>query len=443
MERIFGYDHELGMVINSREIKDELLTEYLSLILPGNTLNGGNIDSDLGHPEIRTPETKTIRERVIYELALEEECFNILGKNKEHNLYKNTIDNYNSSFGAHESYEMKVHPTETHPLLLFEVVQKIFTGAGYINASSKKFEISQRARSILNPISENTTEKRGILNIRNEPLRAYKEYPYRLHHISNDAHRCPENIWLKVGSMHLILALLENNLLPCILYDYSKSVSDLRKISLQTSDWTLEGTDLENKSALKVLREYYDTAKEEFKGESSETDYTLYLWDYCLSNLENINNKPYALKGTLDWVTRKWIIDMRMTNDGLPIESPEIQSLSLDYDLIGPEGIFSYLQEENIISDAGIKRKDIEYALVNPPKTRALCRGEITRRFSQNLNGKAEINMVWDSCSVSMHKERRNILWQAGLPDPYKTYPKIVEELGLFLRKNCFLLKDC
>ena len=81
---------------------------------PGNggfLLNGGRLYMDMGHLEYASPESRTVRDAVAYDLAgdaLLQSALEALGVSDEVAFIKNNVDHHTgATFGCHENYLMK------------------------------------------------------------------------------------------------------------------------------------------------------------------------------------------------------------------------------------------------------------------------------------------------------------------------------------------------
>ena len=54
-----------------------------------------------------------------------------------------------------------------------------------------------------------------------------------------------------------------------------------------------------------------------------------------------MSNKPEALIGGVDWITKKWLLETFMESEGIGWDDPWLQSLDLEYHNIDPaKGLF-------------------------------------------------------------------------------------------------------
>ena len=182
---------------------------------PGNggfLLNGGRLYIDMGHLEYSSPECRTVRDAVAYDMAgdlLLQSALEALGVSEEVAFIKNNVDHHTgATFGCHENYpdeaRAAVQPALLGTLLSFLATRQIFTGAGRVGQASPlafdfepprtsrpiDFQLSQRADHIVNDIYQWVQFNRAIINARDEPLADYRKYR-RLHLLIGDSNMSP------------------------------------------------------------------------------------------------------------------------------------------------------------------------------------------------------------------------------------------------------------
>src|SRR5262245_66122787 len=131
-------------------------------------------------------------------------------------LYKNNSDGKGNSYGYHENYLMsRMVPFERIVKVLapFFVTRPIFAGAGKVGAENQTsptdYQISQRADFFECLVDLNTMVRRPIVNSRDEPHAEYGKYR-RLHVIVGDANMAELSTYLKVGTLAIVLDLLDS-----------------------------------------------------------------------------------------------------------------------------------------------------------------------------------------------------------------------------------------
>mgnify|MGYP003693618885 CR=1 FL=1 len=199
------------------------------------------------------------------------------------------------------------------------------------------FQLSQRADHIVNDIYQWVQFNRAIINARDEPLADYRKYR-RLHLLIGDSNMSPFANALKIGTTACILTLLEAGLLPndLTLLDAVKATREVSRDPAQR--WIVELENGRTIGALDVQWRLHALATQYLGNADEETDWLLESWRYTLDALPN---KPEALLGGVDWVSKKWLLDTFRASENLTWKDPWLQSLDLEYHNIDPaRGLF-------------------------------------------------------------------------------------------------------
>lgn len=410
---------------------------------PGNggfLLNGGRLYLDMGHLEYSTPECRTVRDAVAYEVAgdlILQRALKEMGVDDSVAFIKNNVDHHTgATFGCHENYLMRrdvqFHPALLGTLLSFLATRQIFTGAGRVGQASPlafdfdpprggepiEFQISQRADHIVNDIYQWVQFNRAIINARDEPLADYRKYR-RLHLLIGDSNMSPFAAALKLGTTALVLTLIEDGRMPddVILRD---AVLATRQISHDgTGRGVVQLDDGGTRSALDIQEEFLTHAERNFQGRDEETDWILDSWRFTL---EALATKPEVLIGGVDWISKKWMLEQFREAEGLEWNDPWLQSLDLEYHNIDPEkGLFFGLTPAKAIGEFNNAARRQEATQTPPADTRACGRGQAVARF---LPGREPYVINWDSISIENTAH-------LPMPDPFETYvAEVSETLG-------------
>jgi proteasome accessory factor A len=410
---------------------------------PGNggfLLNGGRLSLDMGHLEYSSPECLDLRDLVSYDIAgdlLLTRALREMGIDQEVTFLKNNVDHHTgATFGCHENYlmrrEAQFTPGVLASLLAFLATRQIFTGAGRVGQANPlafdfelpdrpghvNFQMSQRADHIVNDIYQWVQFNRAIINARDEPLADYRKYR-RLHLLIGDSNMSPFATALKIGTTVCDLTLLEENLLPTHIA-LRDAVLATREISRDPDgEWLVEMDDGTHQGALDIQYQFLEYAHRYLSGQDKETEWILESWSFTL---DAIRNKPELLIGGVDWISKKWLLNLFMEEEGLTWQDPWLQSLDLEYHNINPsKGLFFALQPAKAIGEfnAAVRRQD---AVSTPPQnTRAKGRSQAVAQF-QKRNLPYIVN--WDSIAL----ESQDYL---PMPDPFNAYEA---EVNFFLR---------
>jgi proteasome accessory factor A len=465
MDRIVGIETEYGCLLREEEphlsseawparVKNYLFRKAQAGTIdlhyrdyeepPGNggfLLNGGRLYLDMGHIEYASPECLHLRDLVTYDLAgddLLHSSLVALGAAGQVSFIKNNVDHHTgATFGCHENYLMKREAQFTPPvlgtLLTFLATRQVFTGAGRVGQANPlafdfeppaqegqvNFQLSQRADHIVNDIYQWVQFNRAIINARDEPLADYRKYR-RLHLLIGDSNMSPFATALKIGTTACVLALLEDARLPrnLVLADAVQSTRDISRDP--TREWIV---DLENGrtiGALDVQWQFYDLAQKHLRGTSAETDWLLESWSFVLEALEENSE---SLIGGVDWITKKWLLDLLIDAENLTWDDPWLQSVDLEYHNIDPaRGLFFGVTPGKRIGEwnNSVRRSD---AMHSPPaNTRASGRARAVAGFQERSQSYV-IN--WDSIAC----DSRDFL---VMGDPFKTYN---DEVDRFLNQ--------
>ena len=466
MDRIVGIETEYGCLVSAGgaqaggdawpvKVKNHLFRTAAAGVIdlhyrdyeepPGNggfLLNGGRVYLDMGHLEYASPECLSLRDIVAYDLAGDELLragLEALGAGDRVAFIKNNVDHHTgATFGCHENYLMRREAQFTPPvlgtLLAFLATRQIFTGAGRVGQANPlafdfeiphsearvDFQISQRADHIVNDIYQWVQFNRAIINARDEPLADYRKYR-RLHLLIGDSNMSPFATALKVGTTACVLTLLEQNRLTknLSLLDAVQSTRDISRDP--TGAWIVRLENGRTMASLDLQWEFQQLAQKHLAGVDEQTDWLIESWSYTL---DAIANKPDALIGGVDWITKKWLLETFMEAEKVGWDDPWLQSLDLEYHNIDPtRGLFFGVTAAKRIGEWNHSVRRADATITPPANTRASGRSRAVAAF-QKRQQPYVIN--WDSIAC----EGRDFLLMG---DPFNTYN---DEVGAFLQQN-------
>ncbi len=381
--------------------------------------NGARYYVDHAHPEYSTPECSNVTDLVIHDKAgeriLAASIANAeqLGPPKRRILvYKNNSDGKGNSYGCHENYLM---PRQVpfgnivRGLIPFLVTRQIFTGAGKVGSEGPSaddavgFQISQRADFFEVEVGLETTFKRPIINTRDEPHADPEKYR-RLHVIVGDANMSEISTFLKVGTTDLVLKMIEDDFISSDL-TLADPVGDLRRISRDTScKATIALGDGRKITAVEVQWEFFDWAKKYLAGAQVDavTAEVMRRWEAVLTALET---DPLILNRQLDWVAKYAVVQAYRERQNLGWDDPKLALVDLQYhDIRTDKGIYYKLLAEGRFESL-VSEEAVQHAMTNPPEdTRAWFRGNVLRRFSQNITAASWDGVVFDTGGDSLQK---------------------------------------
>src|SRR5204863_331154 len=342
--------------------------------------NGARFYVDHAHPEYSSPETTNPRDLVIWDRA-GERILNLSRQRAEAVsppeqrilIYKNDTDRKGNSYGTHENYLMdrKVPFARiVQHLMPFFVTRQIFTGAGKVgaenNADQCDYQISQRADFLETEVGLETMHSRPIINTRDEPHADPEKYR-RLHVIVGDANLSEIANYLKVGTMAIVLSMVEDDFIDRDL-SLDSPVLAFRKVSRDLScREPIRLKDGRSVTAVDVQREFLELAQRYYRDREKEgwVGDVLTRWEHTLDGLAG---DPMRLGRELDWVIKRQLIENYMAKHGLAWDDSRVQMIDLQYHDIRPgKGLYAKLEEaeavERLVTD-----DEISKAIYDPPK---------------------------------------------------------------------------
>jgi proteasome accessory factor A len=423
--RIFGTESEYAPVVfrpaahphnhtDSQRLKDRqkqiaarLMTGTGMLGIPkaGEFLgNGGRLYVDRGgHPEYATPECSSVADLLAHEIAgdrLVGELVRLRNSDIDPNtagrlhLYKNNVDAYGHTYGGHENYLVTPRGLDAvDQLLPFLVTRQIYTGAGKVmilpHDGRSGYQLSQRADFFDRTSSDRTSEVRGIINIRKREITRIGQNR-RLHMIIGDSNMAHCSIGLKVGTMLLMLPLVESGAMDADveLLSPAKALNAVSrnlhaKIEARHRGRYTAFTALEIQGICldKALRFYAANPP------GAEEEQWLNIWQAVLSGLQDVDicqskmvlqRDDADLKRKVDWMLKLWLLDR---SRAMGADDYQLKKLDLTYhDLDPATGLYQRCLALDLV-DRLVDDKDIEAARINPPQdTRARLRGLIVQR---------------------------------------------------------------
>jgi hypothetical protein len=434
--------------------------------------NGGRLYVDRGgHPEYATPECRSVADLVTYEIAgdrIVRELAEILNAKEgcqqegtcRLHLYKNNVDSYGHTYGGHENYLITPQAmSDIACLVPFLVTRQIYTGAGKAMTLPRDgafgFQISQRADFFDCTFSDRTAGVRGIINIRKREI-VRMDQNCRLHLIVGDSNMVQYSIGLKIGTMMLMLRLLEASSLDADFELLSpakalKAVSrDFQaKIPVRHQGRCAEYTALEIQSlCLEKALQYFDA-----NTLSAEEAQWLQNWESILSGLQDIKIRQSdmaierdgaELRRKIDWILKLWLLDRSRSNGA---DEKQLKKLDLKYhDLDPATGLYERCLALDLV-DRMIPERDIAAARREPPQnTRARLRGLVVQdTYEKAVDVKIK---DWEQIRIRacandsggrhfFHRSKSEVnSLGIRLDDPFRAEdPQAMEKLQAFIKK--------
>jgi Pup amidohydrolase len=395
--------------------------------------NGGRLYVDGAHPEYSIPECTNPREVVAFERIGERILTQSLDRMTSERrreqcvIYKNNSDGKGNSYGYHENYLVsRSVPFDRLIKVLapFFVTRQIFAGAGKVGAENQTspadYQISQRADFFECLVDLNTMVRRPIVNSRDEPHADYGKYR-RLHVIVGDANMAEVSTYLKVGSLNIVLELIEAGAdLPQ--FDLDDSVLAIKQVSRDlTMTDTLKLNGGRATTAVAIQRAYLKAAMNFYACHelSQVTKDILVRWEEVLDKLER---DPRTLVHELDWVAKRHLMESYMERKGCGWNDPRVRLMDLQYhDVRQDKGLYYTLERSNMIERV-VQEAEIVRAEFTPPLgTRAYFRGRCASKFGKSLYGASWTSVLFDIGNTTIKK--------VPLMDPLRGTESLTAEL--------------
>jgi len=446
-KRIFGIENEYGVTCTLRgqrrlspdEVARYLFRRVVSWGRSSNVFleNGARLYLDVGsHPEYATPECDSVYDVVVHDKAGERILESLVqsaearlreeGIRGEVYLFKNNTDSAGNSYGCHENYLVERDgdfAKFTDVLIPFLVSRQVYAGAGKVlqTARGAMYCIAQRAEHIWEGVSSATTRSRPIINTRDEP-HADAERFRRLHVIVGDSNMSEYTTFLKVGTMSLVLRMLEEESSPWRDLTLENPIRAIREISHDiTCRRRVRLANGRELSAVEIQAEYLNRALRFAKRHTLNPLETraLEMWEHVMIHLEA---DPLKLTREVDWVIKHQLIEAYRDKHSLPLTHPRVALLDLTYHDVTRSRSLYYLLERRGQVDRVVTDEEITRAMDEPPDTtRAKLRGAFIKRAKER---KRDYTVDWVHLKLN-DQAQRTVLCK----DPFKSEDDRVDRL--------------
>lgn len=446
--RIFGIETEFGVTYSapgSRPLSPEEVARYLfrkvvswgrssNVFLP----NGSRLYLDVGsHPEYATAECDGIAQLIAQDRAGELILHDLVqeaqiklaqdGFAGKIFLFKNNVDSAGNSYGSHENYLITRRGEFNRLadiLIPFLVTRQLIAGAGRVLPAQQggKFAFSQRADHIWEGVSSATTRSRPIINTRDEP-HADAELYRRLHVIVGDSNMSETTSMLKVGSMDLILRMVEAG---TIMTDMrlENPIRSIREISHDlTGSHPLKMADGRTMTALDIQRHYLEKVSGFVRSHGAHNNLVPRILDLWERTLDAIESQNYSSIDTeIDWAIKAKLLGSYADRHNLPWGSAQVGQLDLRYHDIDPQrGLFNMLERRGAAAKLMSGAEIAEAVDIAPSTTRAHLRGQFV-----NAARKSGRDYTVDWVHLKLNdRSHQTILCK----DPFKSVDERVDEL--------------
>jgi Pup-ligase protein len=292
--------------------------------------HGGRFYMDSGgHPEYATPECSTPAEVAAYDKAGERLMAVTLTRaardfpDLHMTVTKNNIGPVfpdRVAWGCHESHTAWQQPDRIGPMLMAHLVSRtIFCGSGCLSARGNGigFELSQRARHLVQATGSETTSNRAIFCTRiRKASDVAKAGWHRLHLISKDSQRAPFGIYLTFGTTGLLMLLINEGLEIGQDLQLAYPVQALQEVSLDP--WLKKRVKLADGrklTALEIQEEYLAQAERELVGRDFP-DWTRDVVRHWGQTLQELGHDPLRMASRLDPYCKLLIFDHELRRTG-------------------------------------------------------------------------------------------------------------------------------
>ena len=373
-----------------------------NLMLP----NGARFYVDHAHPEYSGPEVTNPRDAALWDMAGDRILDDAARMASELTgnlitIYKNNTDGKGASYGTHENYQVaRDVPFDdfVKHLTPFFVTRNIWAGSGRVGLGQESrisgFQISQRADFFEARVGLETTVNRPIINTRDEPHADPNKFR-RLHVIVGDANMSPTMTFLKMGATALVLSMIEDSALDFEI-DLADPVLEMQSVSRDHEfAHPLQLTDGTSLSAIQIQRMYFTAAQNYMahKPNDAMTVQVLALWGEVLDALESVTE---SLIGTVDWVTKKSVLDSYRLRDDLGWQDSKLKAIDLQYSDIRADKSLAYLMQRNSKRAELFTEQEVQRAMTNPPEdTRAYVRGKAVQNYGQSVVGASWESLIF------------------------------------------------
>lgn len=429
--------------------------------------HGGRLYLDYGsHPEHATPECHVPRQVALYDkvgehlLALGRDAAQMKDKNLQIRIIKNNLDPVEpdeNTYGTHESYTLWGDSHAACPQMLPHLVSRIlYAGSGGLSGAEDGigFELSQRARHIEVPESDDTTSCRPIFGTRIRKVTDGGLTWVRVHLVSKDSQRSPFGTYLTFATTGLLIEMLNRGHKVGQGLTLVDPVRAIKKISRDPyARVRVPLADGRHLTAIEIQAVYLEQSEKAVQsgGMPDWAAEAVALWRQTLAELERDPLQladrldPYCkllivehelLRAGYDWSDLRGALsrlnDLRsyygerlsravLTDSDVELTPEErehfpqardtanvavpgmldkllfatrLQALEIQYHEVG--GLYDRLRDAGRMKDVILTQAEVEEASRTPPPGgRAAIRGEWIRRHGRQTDWRADWQFVW------------------------------------------------
>ena len=387
--------------------------------------NGGCAYIDLQHLELCLPEVRSAADHVACwhaMLRLTQHAMDAanarLPEGQRIHVHANNSDGQSQSYGGHlnvlvsrRAWECIFH--EKLHYLLYLVSSMVYGGQGKVGSENGRptvpFQLSQRADFLETVVGEQTTYRRPIVNARDEPLvgrsgstaNDTERHLARLHVISLDTTLCHVAGLLKVGTLQIVLAMIEAGE-P---FGHDLILDDpVGAVVRWSHDPTLEHRERTVTGRQVTVVEHqrmYCEAAAACADRAGLGDFVpglgriLSLWDDTLVKLRDQDHE--TLSRRLDWVLKRSFLQRAVEQrPDLTWASPQVKHLDHLFSSLDPStGLYLLAERDGLVDDV-VSEEQVERFMRQPPtNTRAWTRAMILRAVGDRVE-----SVNWDEVRI-------------------------------------------
>ena len=409
--------------------------------------NGGCAYVDLDHLELCLPEVRSAVDHVacwhamlrLAQRAMDAANQKLPAGQRIH-VHANNSDGQSQSYGGHlnvlvsrRAWDCIFHEKLHYLLNLasFLVSSMVYGGQGKVGSENGRpavpFQLSQRADFLESVVGEQTTYRRPIVNARDEPLvgcsMSAADDPERrlarLHVISLDTTLCHVAGLLKVGTLQIVLAMIEAGE-P---FAYDLMLDDpVGAVVRWSHDPTLghrEHTVTGRRVTVVEHQRMYLEAAAACADRVGLEDYVpgvahiLELWADTLVKLQDRDHELLARR--LDWVLKRSFLERAMERrPALTWTSPEVKHLDHLFSSLDPSTGLYWRAERDSLVDSVVSAEQIDRFTRQPPtNTRAWTRSMVLRAAGDRVE-----HVNWDEVRIRDERGPWFEICTIRLPDP-------------------------
>jgi Pup amidohydrolase len=385
--------------------------------------NGGCCYIDLDHLELCVPECLSAWDHAACWHALLRIVRGVLhdanarrddGSHIE--VLANNSDGRGHSYGSHLNFLVtrtawdNLFARKMHQLLwlaAFQTSSIVYTGAGKVGSEhdtpAVPFQLAQRADFFETLVGEQTTYRRPIVNSRDEPLCGTGPQAEpglaRLHCIFFDNTLCHGSSVLKIGTMQIVLAMLEaEHINPRLMLDDPVAAVGQwsRDPTLRTRARLASG---EQYTAVELQLQFFSDAQRFVatggcKGIVPRAEEILDLWGDTLHKLQA--NDLTALAGRLDWVLKFTTLQRALLRRStLTWNAPQIKHLDFLYSSLAEDGLYWHYDRAGVIERLVSSERIEHFTTAGPDDTRAWTRAKLMQTAPDAIDA-----VSWDLVRV-------------------------------------------